>query len=153
MTARSALSQVTKGASSFDRMGQPPKEVREEFAARDELERKPHQLTDLVFERVRGGINEAIANYRPSGGVDALSAFASAVRHVIRNNGLTEKEWWDEVYRRGGYRDLTNYNGPAISRCALQLEVIHEAGGSHDAKVAETSLYQVHSAPHREKAA
>ena len=71
---------------------------------------RPRMLTDEQFRTVSLAIGEATRTFRPNGHNNTLEGLKAAIHHIITSNNLTERQWWDEVWRRGGYRDCLNYN-------------------------------------------
>ncbi len=68
------------------------------------------QMTDEDFSRISLAISQVIKELRPVGSAKNINVMAGAISEIIEQNGITQKQWCDEVWRRGGHKDTLSYN-------------------------------------------
>lgn len=79
-----------------------------EMTRRETGERKS-QLDDALFHAVRDEIHSVVQTLRPNSGNGHLQEMCDAIGSIITRHGLTQTQYWDEVWRRGGCKAMPDY--------------------------------------------
>lgn len=80
-----------------------------DFALRAEA--TPRMKED-VFANVRGGVDNIIRIFSPSPAKGNFGEMQHAINQWIKTCGITQDDYWLEVWIRGGRKPMGAYNGP-----------------------------------------
>lgn len=71
---------------------------------------RAREISDAQFRQVCWRINQIAGFFRPNGSRNTIAGMASTIAVALRDAGLTQRQWCDEVWRRSGYKNCLTYN-------------------------------------------
>ncbi len=81
-----------------------------EAQARYQTKRIP--IEDGLFQKIREEIKGAVEHFHPSGSSGRVKAMSDAISTILEQHGVSQEQYWGEVWRRSGQKEIISYNKP-----------------------------------------